>query len=192
MSRTATTPDAALQSQRIEVNKPLVVDGAKVFLLGSGYAPVFTVRDGDGDVAFSGAVPALPQDPSFTSDTVVKVPDAQPEQLGFNVTVAPTAPDRVDPATGPRSIFPEMDDPRVYLGAWSGDLGLDGGIPQNVYQLDTSAMEQLGREDLGVGETWELPVVGVRSPSTGSRSSRTCRWPTTQVVGSPCSPPWLR
>jgi cytochrome c biogenesis protein len=150
-------PNSEPRTQRIEVNKPLAVDGAKVFLLGSGYAPVFTVRDGEGDVVFSGAVPALPQDPSFTSDTVVKVPDAQPEQLGFNVTVTPTAPDQIDPTTGPRSVFPEMDDPRVYLGAWAGDLGLDTGIPQNVYQLDTSAMEQLGRQDLAVGETWKLP-----------------------------------
>jgi len=151
------TPDSAPETQRIEVNKPLVVDGAKVLLLGSGYAPVFTVRDGNGDVAFSGAIPALPQDPSFTSDTVVKVPDAKPEQLGFNVTLTPTAPERVDPATGPRSIFPEMDNPRVYLGAWAGDLGLDSGTPQNVYQLQTSEMEQVGRKDLGLGETWELP-----------------------------------
>ena len=151
------TPEADPQSGRIEVNRPLVLDGAKLFLLGHGYAPVFTVRDGEGNVAFSGPVPALPQDPVFTSTTVVKVPDARPEQLGFNVTLTPTAPDEVDPATGPRSTFPEADDPRVYLGAWAGDLGLDTGVPQNVYELDTSAMEQLGREDLGVGESWELP-----------------------------------
>ena len=150
-------PEADQQRQRIQVNKPLNINGSKVFLLGHGYAPAFTVRDGEGDVVFSGAVPALPQDPTFTSTTVVKVPDAQPEQLGFNVTVTPTAPDRVDPTTGPRSTFPEADDPRVYLGAWAGDLGLDSGVPQNVYQLDSSAMEQLGREDLAVGDTWELP-----------------------------------
>ncbi len=150
-------PGAEQQQQRIEVNKPLNINGSKIFLLGHGYAPVFTVRDGNGDVAFSGAVPALPQDPAFTSTTVVKVPDAQPEQLGFNVTVTPTAPKQVDPTTGPRSTFPEANDPRVYLGAWAGDLGLDSGVPQNVYQLDSSAMEQLGREDLAVGETWELP-----------------------------------
>ena len=144
-------PDADQQTERIEVNKPLNINGSKVFLLGHGYAPAFTVRDGDGDVVFSGAVPALPQDPTFTSTTVVKVPDAQPEQLGFNVTATPTAPDRVDPATGPESIFPEANDPRVYLGAWAGDLGLDSGVPQNVYRLDSSAMEQLGREDLAVG-----------------------------------------
>ncbi len=45
----------------------------------------------------------------------------------------------------------------MYLGAWAGDLGLDTGIPQNVYQLDTSDMKQLGRQDLAVGETWQLP-----------------------------------
>lgn len=151
------SPAAEEQTQRIEVNKPLVLSGAKVFLLGHGYAPVFTVRDGEGDVVFSGAVPSLPQDQALTSTTVVKAPDAQPEQLGFNVTVTPTAPDRIDKATGPASVFPESDDPRVYLGAWAGDLGLDSGIPQNVYRLDSSAMEQLGRKDLGVGQTWQLP-----------------------------------
>ena len=127
------------------------------FLIGSGYAPVFTVRDGRGTEVFSGPMPALPQDANFTSTTVIKAPDAKPDQLGFNVTVAPTAPDQVDPQTGPASTFPEDDDPRVYLGAWTGDLGLDSGIPQNVYQLDTSDLKQLGREELGVGETWELP-----------------------------------
>ena len=163
-----------------------VLDGAKVFLLGHGYAPVFTVRDGEGNVAFSGAVPALPQDPVFTSTTVVKVPDAQPEQLGFNVTVTPTAPDQVDPTTGPRSIFPEADDPRVYLGAWAGDLGLDTGVPQNVYELDTSAMEQLGREDLGGRrDVASCPATVGRSRSTASRSSPTCRWPTTRDAGWP-------
>ncbi|MFL6287809.1 MAG: cytochrome c biogenesis protein ResB [Actinomycetes bacterium] len=151
------SPDAEPQQTDISVNHPLGVDGAKVFLIGSGYAPVFTVRDGRGEVVYSGAVPALPQDAGFTSTTVVKVPDAKPDQLGFNVTVTPTPPDRVDPTTGPVSAFPEANDPRVYLGAWSGDLGLNSGVPQNVYQLDTSNLEQLGRKDLGVGETWKLP-----------------------------------
>jgi len=88
---------------------------------------------------------------------VVKVPDAKPDQLGFNVTVTPTRPEVIDPKTGPVSAFPEANDPRVYLGAWAGDLGLNSGVPQNVYQLDTSNLEQLGRKDLGVGETWKLP-----------------------------------
>jgi len=150
-------PDATDQSTVISVNQPLSVDGTKVFLLGHGYAPMFTIRDGTGDVVFSGAVPALPQDPAFTSKTAVKVPDAAPDQLGFNVTVTPTAPIRVSEVTGPASLFPEDTNPRVYLGAWSGDLGLDDGEPQNLYQLDTSGMEQIGLKDLAPGETWQLP-----------------------------------
>ena len=90
-------------------------------------------------------MPALPQDPAFTSETVVKVPDAQPEQLGFNVTATPTAPEQGRPRDWPSSRSSRRpDDPRVYLGAWTGDLGLDSGVPQNVYQLDSSDMEQLG------------------------------------------------
>src|SRR3712207_7544547 len=34
----------------IRPNEPLVVGGTKVFLLGNGYAPRFTVRDGTGQV----------------------------------------------------------------------------------------------------------------------------------------------
>jgi len=151
------SPGSAEIEKTIAVNEPLVIDGTKVFLLGSGYAPMFTVRDGEGTVVFDGAIAALPQDPAFTSKTAVKVPDAVPEQLGFIVTVTPTAARQVDPLTGPRSVFPESNDPRVYLGAWAGDLGLDQGVPQNYYELDTSQMEQIGRKDLAPGQTWELP-----------------------------------
>ncbi len=150
-------PGAATEGFDIRVNHPLQVGGTKVFLLGHGYAPTFTVRDGNGEIAFSGSVPTLPQDAAFTSVGVVKVPDARPEQLGFNVRFTPTAPVTIDPAVGPASTFPEPTDPRVFLGAWSGDLGLDAGVPQSVYELDTASMTQLGNDDLGVGETWELP-----------------------------------
>jgi cytochrome c biogenesis protein len=143
--------------ERISVNHPLEVDGSKVFLLGTGYAPRFTVRDGSGVVVFSGPVPTLPQDPAFTSTGVVKVPDARPDQLAFQVRFTPTAPLQVDPVLGPASTFPEDDAPRVYLGAWSGDLGLDDGRPQNIYTLDTSGLDQLGNRALDPGQTWRLP-----------------------------------
>ena len=151
------SPGAEATQEVISVNHPLNIDGTKVFLLGHGYAPRFTVRDGEGNVVYQGAIAALPQDPAFTSTTAVKVPDAQPQQLGFNVTVTPTAPFEVSAETGPKSLFPEQDRPRVYLGAWAGDLGLDAGVPQNIYQLDTTGMEQIGRKELAPGETWELP-----------------------------------
>jgi cytochrome c biogenesis protein len=43
------------------------------------------------------------------------------------------------------------------MSAWTGDLGLDSGVPQSVYSLDTSRMTQLGLESLLPGETWTLP-----------------------------------
>jgi len=150
-------PGAQPFTDRISVNDPLGVSGAKVYLLGTGYAPVFTVTDGDGNVVYSGPVPTLPQDAAFTSTGVIKVPDAVPDQLGFQVRFTPTAPKAVDPLLGPTSTFPEDDAPRVYLGAWQGDLGLDQGRPQNIYQLDTSGLTQVGNRALDVGERWTLP-----------------------------------
>jgi cytochrome c biogenesis protein len=43
------------------------------------------------------------------------------------------------------------------MSAWIGDLGLDSGLPQSVYRLDTTNMTRLGLEELVPGETWQLP-----------------------------------
>jgi cytochrome c biogenesis protein len=74
---------AAPRQEVLEVNKPLRVDGTTVHLIGHGYAPKVTVKDAQGNVAFSGPVVMLPQDSSFTSLGAIKVPDARPERLGF-------------------------------------------------------------------------------------------------------------
>jgi cytochrome c biogenesis protein len=81
---------------------------------------------------------------------VVKVPDSEP---GFALTglFLPTA--AVDPVQGPISTFPAARDPRLFLGAFTGDVRTGG----NVYQLDTSNLEQIGSQALRPGETWELP-----------------------------------
>jgi cytochrome c biogenesis protein len=150
-----TEPGATPQSADIRVNHPLLVDGTKIYLLSHGYAPTFTVRDGEGKVVFEGSVPFLPQDANFTSRGVVKVPDAQPDQLGFQGIFLPTAV--IDPTLGPISAAPDPKSPRVFLGAYAGDLGLDDGTPQSVYLLTTDQMKLIGRHDLGVGQTWRLP-----------------------------------
>jgi cytochrome c biogenesis protein len=151
----------------IEVNDPLVVGDAKVRLLGHGYAPVITVTDGQGQVAFSGPVPFLPQDSALTSTGVVKVsdylgPDGERDQLGFQGFFSPTY--NIDAVRGPHSTFPEPDLPVLTLNAFHGDLGVNSGIPQNVYQLDTDHMEQLTdatgdllRFNLVPGQSIELP-----------------------------------
>lgn len=148
------SPKASAQSALVEVNKPLRVDGASVYLVGHGYAPEFTLRDKAGNVVWQDAAIFLPQDGNFTSNGVVKAPDATP-QLGIQGFFLPTV--TTDFSRGPKSTFPAADDPEVYLSAWSGDLGLDSGMPQSVYRLDTSKMKRLGIEELAPGEKWVLP-----------------------------------
>ncbi|KNE81171.1 MULTISPECIES: cytochrome c biogenesis protein ResB [Streptomyces] len=158
--------DGAETKGSIEVNHPLEVDGTKVYLIGYGYAPVVTVKDGQGDIAYRGPVPFLPQDTNNTSVGVIKVPDARDKdgektQLGFQGRFLPTF--ALDEVRGPHSTFPALDYPVLSINAFMGSLGVDAGIPQNVYQLDTRKMKQfkengdLYRKFLRPGETAQLP-----------------------------------
>ena len=133
-------PGATAYQRTIEVNRPLTVDGTTVHLIGHGYAPLITVTDGDGDVAFSGPVVFLPQDGNFTSAGVIKAPDGRPERLAFEGIFAPTA---VVDEQGPRSIFPDALDPALYVNAWSGPPKAESGRPENVYSLDPTGLAQL-------------------------------------------------
>ena len=72
-----TAPGAAEKKRQISVNHPLTIDGTDVFLISHGYAPHITVRNADRRVAFSGPVVFLPEDSTFRSFGVVKVPDAR-------------------------------------------------------------------------------------------------------------------
>jgi cytochrome c biogenesis protein len=157
------TPDPGARPRQydLQVNHPLVVDGTKVFLIGNGYAPVFTVRDSTGAEVFSGPVPFLPRDGNNTSDGVVKVPGASPEQLGFEGMFLPTAV--IDKDLGPISDYPDAVIPRAVLNAWAGDLGDDSGVPQSVYKLVKKNMTQIkenGRplaKILAPGQEMDLP-----------------------------------
>ncbi|MGB7449958.1 MAG: cytochrome c biogenesis protein ResB [Ornithinimicrobium sp.] len=140
---TRTGIDSDPETERLAVNAPLSLDGASVYLLGNGYAPVVTVRDAEGQVVFSDAVPFLPQDDNYTSTGAVKVAGAEPE-LGLYGAFLPTA--RID-ERGPTSDFPDLVDPKLAIGVYEGDL-FPGGAPQSVYVLDTAAMEPL-RDDTG-------------------------------------------
>lgn len=160
-------PDGAERETSIDVNHPLEIGDSKVHLLSHGYAPVVSVTDGQGDLAYRGPVPFLPQDNNLTSSGVIKVTDyrdreGEPEQLGFQGFFVPTYGGSGSGTMFSR--FPALVYPVLFLTAYHGDLGLDAGLPQNVYQLDTDDMEQFTKPNgdplaqmLRPGETMELP-----------------------------------
>jgi cytochrome c biogenesis protein len=184
------SPGVTPRRYDLRVNHPLVVGGTRIFLLGNGYAPEFTVRDGTGAVVFSGPVPFLPRDSNNTSTGVVKVPSGRPTQLGFEGLFLPSAV--LDPVRGPVSVFPDERLPRAVLTAWMGNLGLDAGAPQSVYRLDTRRMTQVqvgGRplaQSLAPGQTMTLPGGQGTIRFDGVR-----RWATLQVSRDPGKGPAL-
>jgi cytochrome c biogenesis protein len=146
-----------LRSYDLQVNHPLIVDGVEVFLIGHGYAPVFKVTGPSGAVRFDQAVPFIPVEQSgLTSAGVVKVPDAQPRQLGFAGVFLPT---QIDVGGRLASAFPAPDYPRVSLVSYAGNLGLNSGQPQSVYTLNTSHMRRLAvsPRPLAPGQSIVLP-----------------------------------
>jgi cytochrome c biogenesis protein len=150
-------PGAPVRTYDLQVNRPLSVDGAKVYLIGHGYAPVFKVTDARGQVVYDQPTPFISgSSGNFLSQGVVKVPGAQPEQLGFTGVFVPTA---VEAGGVLESVFPAADNPVVSLIAYAGNLGLNSGIPQSVYQMDTTGMRRLtaGPQLLLPGQSLKLP-----------------------------------
>lgn len=160
--------DGKPQKRVIKVNQPLVVDGTKVYLNAHGYAPVISVKDGKGKEVYRNAVPLLPQDDNITSTGAIKVmdgyrdADGKKTQLGFQAFFVPTF---AGEGSGTMfSQFPALDYPVLALNGYHGSLGVDSGLPQNVYQLDPSKMtafkdsngDQL-KQRLRPGETMKLP-----------------------------------
>ena len=161
---TTRRPGGDTAQQTIKVNEPLRIGGANAYLLGNGYAPWITVRDGEGNVAFSQPVAFLPQDANLTSVGVVKVPDALPEQIGISGFFYPTqcSPDICGGAL--TSVHPDLLDPTLTLRVYTGDLGLDQGKASNAFALDTDALTQVAGGDaatpallLKIGDTVPLP-----------------------------------
>ncbi|MGW1712480.1 cytochrome c biogenesis protein ResB [Streptomyces sp. NPDC002156] len=175
----------------IKVNEPLVIGDSKVYLTAHGYAPVITVRDGKGKVVYSQPVALLPLDSNVTSSGAIKVMDGYrnakgvEEQLGFQAFFLPT----YVPGNEIASQFPALDNPVLNLIGYHGDLGVNAGIPQSVYQLDKSHMKVFKdakgkevRENLKPGETMTLPNGAGSVTYEGTQE-----WANFQVTRQPAS-----
>lgn len=168
-------PGATKVKRIIKVNSPISFGSTNVYLQANGYSPIVTVRDKSGAIVLSGPVPFLPQDANLTSIGAIKVPDSTP-QLGFVSSFLPTA--ARDKVRGGISIYPEALDPRLLFSVWKGDLGLDRGVPQSVYRIDTTKMTKVGLESLSVGQTFTFPEGSIRFDGI-------VQWVNLQVVRDP-------
>lgn len=148
------SPSARERRTTVKVNDPLTVRGARVYLLDHGYALHFTAKLPDGTVIYDQWQPFLPErnDPNLASDGALKITDigrGLPD-IGVRGLFTPTLGTSGGLAY---SRFPAPDLPAFAYEAWAGDLGLDSGVPQSVYDLDTTRMTRTGNGVLLVGQT---------------------------------------
>jgi len=152
--------DGPEQSYDLRVNHPLTIGDTDVFLIGHGYSPRLTIRDGRGQVVSTDATPFLPQDQSFLSFGVVKPRNAQPA-FGLEGLFYPAY---VLADGNPVTVTGEDLNPTLSMTLWTGDLGYDDGSAQSVYILDKDGATQIEkadgtpyRVDLQPGQTQQLP-----------------------------------
>lgn len=157
------------QSYRLRVNDPLRIEGARVYLTGHGYAPQFTVTFPDGQTRTE-TMQFRPDDATtFLSSGALRFdppggsypdPDERRRnQIAIEGLFAPTAAFNGTLLT---SVFPDLRDPAVAIDVYKGDTGLDTGIPQSIFSLNSELINQgrlvkQDRVNLRPGESTTLP-----------------------------------
>ncbi len=153
-------------SRALEVNDPLRIPGGqRLYLLGHGYAPSFTVTYPDGQTQ-TGTEPFQPQDATFTSQGAVKFTDppgyvgdaVRSHQLAIVGLFAPTALVHGGIMT---STFPAPEAPGVAIQIYRGDLGMETGKAQSIFAIDSDQVAngklvKLNRANLAPGESMKL------------------------------------
>lgn len=159
-----TVPGQKPKNQTIKVNYPLRLGNTDIYLLGNGYAPVLTIRNPQGKVVFTEAVPFLAQDANLTSEGVLKVPDGLAKQIGLLGFFYPTECGPGFCGAAPSSVDPSLINPVLTLQVYTGNLGLNSGKPVNAFALDTDHLKMIAGRGSGTagitlkpGGTAKLP-----------------------------------
>lgn len=150
------------KSYHLSVNDPLRLDEDRVYLLGHGYAPKFTVRFPDGKVR-SKTIQWKPTDTAtlLSQGTSTFLPpgasdaeDRRDNQLAVTGLFAPTAMmhGKVLSSAGPK-----LQDPAVAVDVLRGDLG----DSKSIFSVDKDMVKQgrlnkVARENLELGESVTL------------------------------------
>ncbi len=174
----------AVLTKDIRVNDFLAYKDVDFYQQDYGWAPHVVVRNPAGQVVYDGSIDFFGAQKNVQTG-ILKVPDfgytvpgaSQAVQIGARMAIFPDAqtinqvgPDgSIDPnATNFGPGGEQARNPVLQVQLWVGDLGLDRGQPQNVNQLDTSAMSPYLVDPSGgdvpfpiqLGETTQLALPG--------------------------------
>ncbi len=146
-----------LARQKVAVNRPMTVDGVRIFQSDYGYEPWLVVTGPHGQVLADQPVLSLRDPASEISSGAVKLTMLKP-QVGLQVTfftgltLAPDCPGGAAFCNDPRLV-----DPVVVVWPFQGDLHADRG--QSVYALDLSGLRRVGDRPLvlPLGRSGTLP-----------------------------------
>jgi cytochrome c biogenesis protein len=150
----------------LKVNAPLRTAGDRVYLLGNGYAPQFTVTYPNGQQR-TAHVQWQPMDTrtlvsegatKFDPPDVTDPAERRQRQLAITGLFAPTA---AYDGKILSSSFPELRDPAVALRVMRGDLGTDAGRGQSIFGIDhkmvaDGRLKQVAQQNLGLGQELRL------------------------------------
>ncbi|HET6502572.1 MAG TPA: cytochrome c biogenesis protein ResB [Amycolatopsis sp.] len=154
------------QPYLLEVNSPLRTAGDRVYLLGYGYSPTFTVTWPNGqkrsqtiqwattDTTTELGEGATKFDPPGITDPMVR----RTKELAVTGLLAPTPQVQNGILT---SIAPELNHPMVAVDVMQGDLGLDSGQTQSIFSIDQTMVDdgrlkRVARENLAEGQSITL------------------------------------
>ncbi|MGC5257511.1 cytochrome c biogenesis protein ResB [Gordonia sp. DT218] len=185
------TDPSTWKSTKIRVNDPLRVAGDRVYVLGNGYAPTFTVTFPNGEQRQQTAlfIPEEMQTMMSSGAARFDTPaglypnedERRSHQVALEGLFAPTANYHGTLLT---SSSPIPKDPAVAIRIYEGDTGLDTGKPQNAYSLDQTLIEQgrlqqRAQVNLAQGQTHAL------ADGTSVRFDGYQRWVSVQVSHDP-------
>jgi cytochrome c biogenesis protein len=150
----------------LEVNSPLRIEGDRVYLLGNGYAPVFSVTFPGGEKRTGTTQWRTVDNQTYLAEGATKFDppgisdpgERRRKQLAITGLFAPTAVEHNGALT---SGFPDQNDPAVAIDVLRGDLGNESGRGQSIYEVDQSMVDsgrlkRVARENLRPGEELKL------------------------------------
>ncbi|HEY3711457.1 MAG TPA: cytochrome c biogenesis protein ResB [Amycolatopsis sp.] len=154
------------QPYNLQVNDPLRTAGDRVYLLGNGYSPKFTITFPDGQTRTQNTQWRPTDQTTMLSEGATKfdqpgiTDEAQrrTRQIAVTGLFAPTSFIHGGVLT---STAPQLKNPMVAVDVLRGDLGLDAGRGQSVFEVDSSRvadgrLKRVARQNLAVGQEVKL------------------------------------